>query len=372
MNEQKQLVPYEELKILVKSEDVQSRFHELLGERTNAFLATVINVVYDNEGLRDADPNSILACAMKAAIVDLTVDPNIGHSWIIPYFNNKKKIKEAQFQIGYKGFVQLALRTGEYAALNATEIYEGEEVIIDRLTGNVILRGSRNGDTVIGYVSYFELKSGFQKFWYMTIEDVTAHAKRYSPSFGHASSPWKTHFDEMAKKTVLKRLLTKYGPMTVNTRALSTAIKEDANGVEEDDPNVNEPGKVVEDREAEAVDEMQALGDAEAMEAADKETVIYQETGEVLSEPPKVTPKKKKKAGKRNEIYDQMVTEGIFQTPQAAKAALRGALTKEGGTADNMTDQEMLLWAQGYRGWIEMGANPKQAALEMNKWNHPV
>ena len=230
------IVPYEQLKDLVATPEVKERFQEVMGESSAAFLASVINTVYLDGNLSDADPNSIIASAMQAAILDLPIDPNLGFAWIIPYKKNKAKI--AQFQIGYKGYIQLAIRTGYYAAINTTEIYDGELVQEDRLTGKIELSGSKQSDEVIGFIAYFKLVTGFEKWHYMSRPDMIAHAERYSKSYGKDWSAWSTHFDAMGKKTVIKHLISKYGIMT--TRMTNVMVQDTkVDTVEEDAGTIN-------------------------------------------------------------------------------------------------------------------------------------
>lgn len=213
MTEQTAITPYQKLKTLVTTEEIQERFRQVLGDKAPGFLASVINTVYLNDALRECDPNSVMTSAIKAAVLDLPIDPNLGFAWLIPYKDHGKPI--AQFQMGYKGYIQLALRSGQYHAINAAPIYQGEEVKEDRLTGKIVLNGKKVSNEIIGYVSYFRLLNGFEKYYYMSADEIHAHAKRYSKSYGRDTSPWKTNFDQMALKTVLKALISKYGIMSI-------------------------------------------------------------------------------------------------------------------------------------------------------------
>ena len=226
---------YDRLKAMIKADDVKDRFQDILGERAPAFLTSVLSAVATNDNLKDCDPGSILTAALKAAVLDLPIDQNIGFAWIIPYKDHG--IPKAQFQIGYRGFIQLAIRTNQYEAINTVEIYEGEEIKVDRLSGRVTLNGRRTGDTVIGYVAYFKLLGGLEKFLYMTVEEVEAHKVKFAKGYDRPDSAWKTNFNGMAKKTVLKNLLTHYGIMSVQ---MQKAFREDvpANG---EDPRLAMP-----------------------------------------------------------------------------------------------------------------------------------
>jgi recombination protein RecT len=364
-----ELVKYEQLKVLVKTEEVQERFREVIGQRSQAFLASVINSVYLDANLKDADPNTVLSAALKAAILDLPIDPNLGQAYIIGYYNNKRKVKEAQFQMGYRGFIQLALRTSQYEALNTTEIYEGEEVIEDRLTGNIKLTGSRKSDEVVGFVAYFRLHDGFEKFVYMSKDDVHTHAARYSKSYKYDSSPWQTHFDEMGKKTVIKKLLSKYGILTIT---LNRAMNLDTNGDEEA-------------IDASFIEDRVALADADpetgeiapppygtnppppdlGISVADATTVDEPEPEQVKVSKAKPPKSPKKPVKQEDVVYQEAVTLGYAATIQSAKAAMKGC------TVEDISEKDTLAWLQGYRGWLDMGAKANQAAKEMNRWNFP-
>lgn len=211
---------YGQLKTLLAQGTVKQRFEEVLGQRAGQFIASILNAVYLNNNLRDCDPNSVIVAAMNAAVLDLPIDPNLGFSYIIPY--RDKGIPKARFQLGYKGFLQLALRTGKYRTINATPIYEGETMDINRLTGDYSLSGKPTSETIVGYAAYMALKTGFEKTLYMTVDEVESHAKRYSKSFNMPSSPWKTHPHEMGLKTVLGLLLKRWGTLSVDVQAMTS------------------------------------------------------------------------------------------------------------------------------------------------------
>lgn len=198
---------------LVKQPRYADRFKEVLKDRTNQFVSSLIQV--GNSLGKDCDANSIIASAMTAAALDLPIDKNLGFAWIVPY--NKSGQKLAQFQMGYKGYIQLALRTGQYKRLNVCEIYEGELVHYNRVTGDLSIdQSKKTSDTVIGYASYILLSSGFEHSEYWTKEEVSSHASRYSQAFrANGNTPWKSHFDEMAMKTVLSMHIRKWGPMSI-------------------------------------------------------------------------------------------------------------------------------------------------------------
>ena len=194
------------LKALLNSDSVKKRFEEVLGKRSQQFATSILNLYNSETQLQKCEPMSIISSAMVAASLDLPVDKNLGYAWIIPYGNR------AQFQLGYKGYIQLALRTGQYKHINVIEVYEGELQKWDRLTEEFEIDfDKRKSDVVVGYAAYFELINGFRKTVYWTKEEVERHRKRFSKSdFG-----WKNDWDAMAKKTVLKNMLAKWGILSI-------------------------------------------------------------------------------------------------------------------------------------------------------------
>nr|DAS31581.1 MAG TPA: RecT protein [Caudoviricetes sp.] len=205
----------------VESDNVKKKFQEVLDKGAGAFVTSLLSLVKSTPQLAAADPKTILSAAMTAATLKLPISPNLGFAYIIPYG------KEAQFQMGYKGYIQLAMRTGQYKTINASVVYEGQIEDIDFVTGEII-RGKKKSDKVVGYVAYFELINGFSKTIYMTTEDMLRHAQTFSKSFSRSSSVWKTNFDAMGLKTVIKQLISKYGIMSIDMQSdLATAISSD-------------------------------------------------------------------------------------------------------------------------------------------------
>lgn len=226
------------------------KFEEVLGKKAPGFIASVISASKAN--LADCNPDSTLKAAMTAATLDLPIDPNLGFAYLIPY-NDKKQGRVTQFQMGYKGFVQLAIRTGQYKTINAIEVYDGEIKKINRLTGEIEFNTDEskiNRKFVVGYVSYFKLVNGFEKMLYMSIEEMENHAKRYSQSYSSQKdwvvkgSRWTTDFDSMAIKTVLKQLISKYGIMSIE---MQTAITSDQAFIDNDNNPVYVDNQVSEE-----------------------------------------------------------------------------------------------------------------------------
>jgi len=235
----KAITPYNQLKDLVAEPEMKVKFIEMLGpQRGAAFITSMLNVVYNDDNLRDCEPNSVITSTLKAAALDLPIEPSIGMAYIIGYNDNKKKKKFARFQPGYKGYVQLALRTGQYRYLNVAPYCEGEEVTENRLTGETEFTGTKKSDTIIGYVGYLELVTGFKAYEHMTVEEIHEHAQKFSKNYQYSSSAWKTNTAQMEKKTVLLRLLRNHGVLSFS---LSETIKDDENGVEPSEPIISRP-----------------------------------------------------------------------------------------------------------------------------------
>lgn len=210
---------------ILSQESVKTRFNDILGKNSNAFISSIISATKNNSGLADCEPYSVISSAIMAATLNLPIQSNLGFAHIVPYNSKDERgnyVKVAQFQMGYKGYVQLALRTSQYLNINATEIYEGELISHNRITAEVeIDTTKKKSEKVIGYVAYFKLVNGFEKMLYLTKEQVEKHGVKYSKSFNSKTSRWQMDFDSMALKTVLKLLLSKYGILSVD---MQTAI----------------------------------------------------------------------------------------------------------------------------------------------------
>lgn len=204
--------PVEQLKKVLSAESVQEQFKNALKEEAPLFVASVIDVYSNDKVLQGCSPSDVVREALKAATLKLPINRNLGFAWIIPY--KEKGVLKPQFQMGYKGYIQLAMRTGQYRYINADAVYEGEIVYRDKLTGEIRLEDS-DSDEVVGYFAHMETINGFRKTIYWTKEQMLRHAQRYSKSYHRENSAWKTDFEAMAIKTMIKALLSKYGIMSV-------------------------------------------------------------------------------------------------------------------------------------------------------------
>lgn len=207
------------LQSMLSNDGIKKRFEEIMGKKAPAFISSIISATKATPSLMKCEPDSIISSAVIAATLDLPIQPSLGFAWMVPYkkkLPNGQYVDVAQFQIGYKGIFQLAMRTGQYKSINAEVVYEGELAGENRFTGEYEFNPKgKVSDKVIGYMAYFKLTSGFEKTIYWPKDKVEYHAKRFSKTYGSNSGIWNTDFDEMAKKTVLKNLLSKYGILSV-------------------------------------------------------------------------------------------------------------------------------------------------------------
>jgi len=223
------------IKQLMSNETIKKKFEEILGKGANSFISSVTTLA-TTTALQGCDPMTILSSAIAGASLNLPVNPTLGFACIVPF--NSKSGKQAQFQIMTKGFLQLALRSGQFLKINVNEVCEGVYKGVNVMTGDIDFSGEKKSDKIIGYVAYFQLINGFEKSLFMTKEQVENHAKKYSKTYNNTNSVWKLDFDAMAEKTVLKRLLSKYAPLSLE---MQTAVLSDQSKV-----NLNENLEVAE------------------------------------------------------------------------------------------------------------------------------
>jgi len=211
------------LAALLGQESIKSRFESVLGKKAAGFMSSIISAVNANPELKKADKMSVVAAAAVAASLDLPINPSLGFAHLVPY--KRDGVPIAQFQMGWRGFVQLGMRSGQYRTLNVCEVYEGELVEGNRFTGEMHFdEKKRTSDKIIGYVAYFKLLNGFEKYLYMTEEQVTAHGKKYSKSYDNKNSMWQKDSGPMKLKTVLKMLISKFGILSIE---MQTAVQLD-------------------------------------------------------------------------------------------------------------------------------------------------
>ena len=234
---------------MLDGEKMRSRFDELLGKRAPQFISSVVSLVNATPALQEAffdSPMTVIQAALKAATFDLPIDQNLGYAYIVPFKNNKKqpdgswaKKMEASFILGWKGMHQLALRTGAYKTINVVDIREGELKSYNRLTEEVEIdfvddEEAREKLQVIGYVGYYRLVNGAEKTIYMTVKQIENHEKRFRKG-DYQGKGWKDDWDAMARKTVYRKLIGKWGVMSIDyqnhgeANALANQMQEEYN-----------------------------------------------------------------------------------------------------------------------------------------------
>lgn len=211
------------LSALIKSPAVKERFAEVLKTKGDSFLASVLTTINNSALLQKAEPTTILSAAMVAATLELPIVPSLGFAALVPFRDGKTGVCVCQFQIMARGLVQLALRTGQYRKIEVEAVHTGEIKSRNRFTGEIEF-GEASDDNVVGYLGFFELCNGFRKFLYMTNEEIGKHARKYSQSAKRGDGLWISNFEAMAKKTVLKLLLAKWGPLSAE---MQTALLRD-------------------------------------------------------------------------------------------------------------------------------------------------
>lgn len=227
-------------------DNVRSKFEDVLKDKAPQFMTSITNAIRSNDSLQKCDSQSIISAALVAATYDLPIDSNLGFSAMVPYWDNKSKTFKAQFQMMYKGFVQLAIRSGAYENMNVSEVYEDELLSYNPIMGVVEFvndftsckqRAEGKTDKIVGYYAWFKLLSGFKKELFMTTDECRNHAMQYSSSYkkdiekNWTSSKWSTDFESMAKKTVLKLLLSRWGILSID---MERAIQDDQKVYSED------------------------------------------------------------------------------------------------------------------------------------------
>ena len=214
---------------------VQEKLKELVGKNAPAFATSVLQIVNSNSMLVNADPKTIFSAACMAATLNLPINNSIGFAYIVPFQNRKAGTIEAQFQLGYKGFVQLAQRSGQFERIAAVPVYEGQLLTANPLLGYEWDWSIKPQGQPIGYVAFFKLINGFTAELYMSREEVTAHASKYSQTFKKGFGVWKDQFDAMALKTVLKLLLSKQAPLSIEMQTATLADQAVVRDVETND-----------------------------------------------------------------------------------------------------------------------------------------
>lgn len=217
---------------------MQGYLKSVIGSNKEKFVTNLVSAVNQNKALQECSNKSLVSGALVATTLNLSLNSSFGYAYLVPYNKKGSDVKEAQLQIGYRGYIQLALRTGEYQRLNAVPIYKSQFQSWNALTEDLKLNSfdSFDGDEVIGYVAYFRLNNGFEKTMFWSYDKMLNHADKYSQAFSASayeklkkgeipekdlwkfSSFWYKSFDDMALKTMLRQLLSKFGIMSEEMR----------------------------------------------------------------------------------------------------------------------------------------------------------
>lgn len=218
---------------------VKNNINQVVGGKNGQkFISSVVSAVQANPQLQECTNSSILSAALLGSSLNLTPSPQLGQFFFVPYKNTKAGVTEAQFQIGYKGYIQLAIRSGYYKKLNVLSIKEGELVRYDPLNEEIEVNLIENEETreqapTVGYYAFFEYTNGFRKALYWSKKKMEAHAERYSQGYRAKKgfTFWEKDFDAMAYKTMLRQLISKWGIMSID---LQTAFESDNAVIHED------------------------------------------------------------------------------------------------------------------------------------------
>lgn len=264
MTEQKQAqdkMPVNQLMTtILDGENLRRRFDELLGKRSPQFISSVVSLINADVALQKAfyeSPMTVIQSALKAAMFDLPIDQSLGYAYIVPFNNNKKmpdgswvKKAEATFILGWKGMHQLALRTGAYKTINVVDIRQGELKSYNRLTEEVEMvfeedEDKREALPVVGYLGYYKLINGAEKTIYMTVAQIRKHEEKNRKGDKQGKG-WRDDWDAMARKTVYRRLIGKWGVMSIDYQShgdaisLANQMQEEYNLENGSDPNIIE------------------------------------------------------------------------------------------------------------------------------------
>ena len=214
---------------MLENTRTQDYLASVLGENKQTFVSNMVALVANNKALSECEPSSIMFSCLKASALKLPLDPALSMAWVVPFADNKTKTKVATFQVGARAWIQLALRTGSYQKINVRDVREGEIVGEDFISGDMQFKKLEKGRMeapIVGYVAMFRLTNGFEKQLYMSVEELEAHAKRFSQTYRRGYGLWadKDMKPAMYEKTIIKRLLSKWGVLSVE---MQDAMKSD-------------------------------------------------------------------------------------------------------------------------------------------------
>lgn len=260
------------MKQVIKKDSVQEQFQNALDKNSDQFVANLIELYSNDTYLQNCEPQDVVKKALQAATLNLPLNKQLGYAYIVPF--KRRGDYKPTFIIGYKGYIQLAQRTGKYKYLNADKVYKGEKVESDKVTGKLEITGEPESEEVKGYFAYMELHNGFSKGEYMTKEEVKSYAKQHSPSYDSNSSAWQTDFDKMALKTVIRQLLMTWGPMST----------EMVSAVSSDNQSMSHEQQVQQEKAQQGEGEVVDIEEDDGEEADEGEDVQNTESSEGESE----------------------------------------------------------------------------------------
>lgn len=309
------------LKGLINFPAIRQKFEQMLGDKKAAsFLSSIITATETNPALRDCPPMNLIAQAAVAASLDLPINPSLAFAYLVPYSG------KAQFQMGWRGYVQLAQRSGEYAAMNASEVYEDELDSWNAISGEFKTTDPKSWrmrdagmPKIVGYVAHFRLLNGFEKYLYWTTSQCVTHGKRYSKSFQKGFGPWVDNQPAMCLKTVTKLLLSKWGPMSIE---MIRAVNVDQAIVNKDLLTQDDPEKL-EYPDAPAEEGAEPPVKVDAPVAATTERSLAERWASVQAEA------KKYALQPREVLKAANVTEVTNQNIQALEATLYGLIAQK-------------------------------------------
>lgn len=277
----KQQTPLQKFNAQIRGANAQAYLTDVLGDNKEAFVTSLVSVVGSDANLQKCDPMSVIYAAMKSVPLGLPIESNLGYSAVIPYGNN------ASFQIMRNGWVELAMRTGQVKFIANEIVHKGELVKKNKFTGEYVFdEEKKESDEIIGYMAYIKLNNGFEKTIYWTVAEVKAHALKYSQTYKKGYGNWKDHFDEMALKTVLKRLIVKYCPKSAE---LQKAIADDQTVTNKDNISTyaDNPQSGIDDQGEQNASESamekaaEVKAQVEAMKARRNTPTVDEQTGEL-------------------------------------------------------------------------------------------
>ena len=233
----RQMTGLQKFNAMLENPRTQEYLTNVLQEKKQTFVSNMVALVSSNKALSECDPSTIMFSCLKATALSLPLDPALGMAWVLPYRDNKNNSTVATFQLGAKAYIQLALRTAQYRKINVRDVREGEIVGEDFVSGDMQFKKldkDRDSAPIIGFVAMFELVNGFSKQLYMSVDELNKHGKRYSQTYRKGYGLWadETMRYAMMEKTILKRLLSKYGVLSVE---MQQAIKSDFGVLGEND-----------------------------------------------------------------------------------------------------------------------------------------